>query len=158
MKTKKPDNGAGKPPPDPEIPPHDDEAPHKSAKSTKATVLQRVEEVLKTRLQGAALWEIREYAVEKAWNVSDTQLRRYIQQSDELLQAEAEADRAKLYRRHIAQRRHLLARALETGDLRTALAVVKDEAELEGLYSGEVERRLAALEQVLLGGTQCNPE
>jgi hypothetical protein len=42
--------------------------------------------------------------------------------------------RKKLLRRHLAQRRTLYARAVNNGELRTALAVARDEAELLGLY------------------------
>jgi hypothetical protein len=118
-------------------------------KATNATVIQRVEEVLKIRLLGAEFHDIREYAVEKQWNVSDTQLRRYIEKSDELLLDYIEKRRDRLMARHLAQRRALYARAMETGDLRTALAVVKDEAELQALYDTEADSRLTALEQAM---------
>ena len=44
-------------------------------KADNTTVLLRVEEVLRIRIDGAQFHDIREYAVEKAWGVSDTQLR-----------------------------------------------------------------------------------
>jgi hypothetical protein len=103
-------------------------------KSTKAEVRQRVEEVLRIRLMGAEFWDIRQHASENGWGVSDRQLWRYVAQADEMLKESLERDREKLLNRHHAQRRALLARALEVSDLRTALAVVKDEAELLGLY------------------------
>src|SRR5262249_18034132 len=42
--------------------------------------------------------------------------------------------RKQALRRHLAQRRNLYARALNKGDERTALAVLADLAELQGLY------------------------
>jgi hypothetical protein len=104
------------------------------AKSTKATVLQRVEEVLTIRQAGAGFVEIRRYASEKGWGVSDRQLERYIQESDKLLAASIEKDRPKLLALHLAQRRLLLNRTMETGDYNTALRVLQDQAKLEGLY------------------------
>jgi hypothetical protein len=105
-------------------------------KSTKATVQQRVAEVLVIRLQGAELYDIRRYAAEQTppWNVSDRQLERYAAAADALLAQTLEKDRDKLLNRHHAARRALLARALQLGDVRTALAVLRDEAELLDLY------------------------
>jgi hypothetical protein len=105
-------------------------------KATKAVVAQRIESVLRIRLDGAQLHDIRDYAnaPEQGWNVSDSQLRRYIAASDKLLAERLERDRDKLFARHVAQRQTLFARAVNSADFRTALATAKDEAELEGLY------------------------
>jgi hypothetical protein len=103
-------------------------------KATKAEIQQRVEEILQIRLAGAEFWDIRQYAAEKGWQVSDRQLWRYIRQADQLLARVLEKDRDKLLNRHLAQRRALLAKAMSIADYRTALAVLKDEAELQGLY------------------------
>lgn len=43
-------------------------------------------------------------------------------------------DRKQLLGRHLMQRRALYARCLKQGDHRTALNVLKDEADLQGLY------------------------
>ena len=98
-------------------------------KSTKAEIAQRVEEVLRIRLDGAEFHDIVQYASEKAWKVGERQLRNYMAATDDLLAARLEKDRDKLLARHIAQRRSLYARALNAADYRTALAVAKDEAE-----------------------------
>jgi len=105
-------------------------------KSTKAEVARRVNEVLKLRLGGAEFPDIREYAAapEQAWGVSDTQLWRYIRAADALCKDYFDARADHLLNRHLMQRRTLYAHAMSAGDHRTALAVLKDEAELEGLY------------------------
>jgi hypothetical protein len=116
-------------------------------KATKAQVQMRVEEVLTIRLDGAEFWHVREYAREKekkegsAWHLaegqnplSDGQLWRYIGKADKMIAESCRASRKKLLRRHLAQRRNLYGKAVNQGDLRTALAVVKDEAELLNLY------------------------
>jgi hypothetical protein len=116
-------------------------------KATRAQVQTRVEEVLRIRLDGAEFWDVREYAREKereagsAWELppggkplSDGQLWRYIARADRLLAESCRASRKKLFRRHLAQRRNLYAKATSAGDYRTALAVLRDEAELQGLY------------------------
>lgn len=107
--------------------------------SSEAVKRQRVEEVLTLRLNGAELHDIGDYGVEKQWNVSDRTLRRYIDEADTLLLNVLQRDREKLLGRHIAQRRSLYARAMQDGDYRAALAVLRDEAELEGLYKQRIE-------------------
>jgi hypothetical protein len=104
-------------------------------KSSKAVVLKRVEAVYKLRLGGAEFHDIREYAdaPEQQWNVSDTQLRRYISTADKLMRERFDAKADHLLARHILQRRQLYAHAMTAGDFRTALAVLQDEAKLEGL-------------------------
>jgi hypothetical protein len=105
-------------------------------KSTKAEVRRRVNEVFKLRLGGAEFLDIREYAdaPERRWGVSDTQLRRYIAAADALCRKYFDARADHLLARHLLQRRQLHAHCMGAGDYRTALAVLKDEAELEGLY------------------------
>src|SRR5215468_5548771 len=107
-----------------------------SMKSTKAEVLKRVEEVFKLRLGGAEFADIREYAAapEQAWGVSDTQLWRYVRAADALVKVRFDARAEHLLNRHLLQRRTLYAHAMGAGDFRTALAVLQDEAKLEGLY------------------------
>ena len=118
-----------KPPPAPKKP--------KRAKSDALEVAKRVEEVLRIRLDGAQFHDLREYAVEKEWGVSDTQLRRYQQRADELLIARHEDDRPALIARHAAQRAMLFARSVNAADYRTALSVLADEARLRGLYPAD---------------------
>jgi hypothetical protein len=105
-------------------------------KSTKVEVRKRVEEVFKLRLGGAEFADIREYAAapEQAWGVSDTQLWRYVRAADALVQERFDAKAGHLLARHLLQRHTLYAHALGAGDFRTALAVLQDEAKLEGLY------------------------
>jgi hypothetical protein len=117
------------------------------AKADKALALRRVDDILRIRLDGAQWWDVREFVREKekepgsAWfladgepPLSDGQIRRYQQQADRLAYESHERSRRKLFRRHLAQRRHLYGRAVTTGDIRTALACAQDEARLLGLY------------------------
>jgi hypothetical protein len=105
-------------------------------KSTKVEVRRRVNEVYNLRLGGAEFADIREYAAapERNWGVSDSQLWRYVRAADALCLEYFDARADHLRARHLLQRRQLYAHALGAGDYRTALAVLKDEAELEGLY------------------------
>lgn len=105
-------------------------------KSTGAEVAQRVEEVFKLRLGGAEFADIREYsrAPEQGWNVSDSQLWRYIAAADKLMKERFDAKAEHHINRHLLQRRQLYAHAVGAGDFRTALAILDSEAKLEGLY------------------------
>jgi hypothetical protein len=103
-------------------------------KSTQAVVQQRVEEVLQIRLLGAEFADVRQHAQEKKWKVGDRQLWRYIEESDALLARTLEKDCDKPLARHVAQRRALFARCMAVSDYSNARAVLKDEAELLGLY------------------------
>jgi hypothetical protein len=115
------------------------------AKSSKATVAQRVEEVLRLRMAGAAFVEILQHAAENGWGVRERQLRAYMARSDELLAASLETDRKKLLALHLAQRRLIHNRVMETGDYRTALAVLRDSAQLQDLYPTGKREPLDAL-------------
>jgi hypothetical protein len=129
--------------------------PTPTPKATKATVLRRVEEVLRIRLEGAAFWDVREYAREQeakegsAWHVaeggkplSDGQLWRYIARADRMILESARASGRKALRRHLARREYLYAKANRQGDVKAALAVLRDMAELQDLYPGP-EAKLA---------------
>jgi hypothetical protein len=116
-------------------------------KADKALAARRVDDILRIRLDGAQWWDVREFVREKereqgsAWFVadgdkplSDAMIRKYQEKADRLIELAHEKSRRKLFRRHLAQRRNLYARATTTGDLRTALACLRDEGELLGLY------------------------
>jgi hypothetical protein len=132
-------------------------------KATRAQVQARVEEVLAIRLDGAQFWHVREYAREKEreeespWHLkdgqkplSDGQLWRYIRRADQMLADSCRASRKKLLRRHLAQRRHLYAKAVSQGDTRAALAALDSEAKLIGLFPAERAK-------VELGGKDGGP-
>src|SRR5262245_61751698 len=110
-----------------------------SMRSSKDEVRRRVNAVLKLRLGGAEFPDLREYAdaPEQSWGVSDTQLRRYMTAADALCQQYFDAKAGHLLARHLLQRRQLYAYCMSAGDFRTALAVLKDEAQLEGLYPAD---------------------
>jgi len=117
------------------------------SKAEALRVARRVEEVLRIRLDGAQFWDVCEYVREKeresgsAWELadgaeplSDSQVRRYIQRADRLILASVKEKRGKVLRRHLARRERMYGAAMNAGDVRTALAVLQDEARLRGLY------------------------
>jgi hypothetical protein len=104
------------------------------AKSNKNTVTSRVNDVLRLLLAGAEFADIRQYAADHGWNVSERQVRRYMEVAHRYFAEATERDREQLLGRHLMQRRALYARALKENDLRTALQVLRDEAALQNLY------------------------
>jgi hypothetical protein len=108
---------------------------------------QRLDDVLRIRLDGAEFWDLCEFVREKeteegsAWHLadgeaplSDRQLYRYLARADKAIGESVEHHRERSVKRHLAQRRALYGKAVLSGDLRTALAVLRDEAQLRGLY------------------------
>lgn len=73
-------------------------------------------------------------APEQDWGVAERQVREYVARADRLCRERFDARAEHLLARHLLQRRQLYAHALEAGDFRTALAVLQDEAKMEGLY------------------------
>lgn len=106
-------------------------------KANNAVLARRIEEVIRIRLDGAQLHDLREYAAEQKWPTSNRQLEEYIARADALLLSRQEKDTAKIMARHLAQRAMLFARSVNGADYRTALAVLQDEARLRGLYPAE---------------------
>src|SRR5215471_21821008 len=117
------------------------------ARPTKAQVEARVDEILRIRLDGAEIWDIREYVREKEqedgspWQLvegqkplSDSQLWRYMARADEEIARSCRASRKKLVRRHLAQRRNIFGKAMSAGDYRAALAALESEAKLQALF------------------------
>jgi hypothetical protein len=104
-------------------------------KSTKAETQKRVEQVFQLRLHGAELPDILPYAAEKGWNVKERQLRTYIARADRLMAEILNRNREQLFGRHVLQRRAIYARCLKIQDYKTALQVLRDEAQLEGMYA-----------------------
>ena len=103
-------------------------------KSTKATLLSRVDNVLQLMLMGAQFPQIRQYALGKGWNVSDRQLRRYKKFAYQRMARSTKRKTEELRGRHLMQRQFLYARAIKDNDNRTALQALGDEAALLGLY------------------------
>lgn len=103
-------------------------------RSTEAEVSQRVEAILRLRIDGAAFADLREFAGEQGWGVSDSMLRKYIEKANKLLKERTERSRSHTLRLHRARREALYARALQAADFRTALAVLDSDAKLIGLF------------------------
>lgn len=118
-----------------------------NVRPTKIQVQQRVEDILRIRLDGAEFHDVREFAIEQGakrggpWErpaghkpLSDPTLWRYIAAADEAIRAGLLSSRKKRLRMHLARRRNLYAKAVLAGDLRAALSVLDSLAKLEGLY------------------------
>ncbi|MGH9929005.1 MAG: hypothetical protein ACREA9_07225, partial [Pyrinomonadaceae bacterium] len=103
-------------------------------KATKDHAEPRLQEIIKIRLAGATFSDIRPYAAENGWNLADRTLWHYVKKSNEALAQHAEKTRDELINRHLGQRRKIYAKCVAGGDYTVALAALKDEANLLGLY------------------------
>jgi hypothetical protein len=126
--------------------------PKRDGKASRPELADRVAEVLRIRLDGAAFHDLIDYAHEKGWNVSERQLWRYVHKADELFAERRERSRRRLVALHQARREALYARAVNAADYRTALAILADLARLQKLYFDpadlrEVERRVREIEK-----------
>jgi hypothetical protein len=73
-------------------------------KAAKAEIMKRVEAILEIRLAGAEFADIRKYAQENGWQVSDGQLWRYIRKTDDLLAQSRREVRSRLAKLRWARR------------------------------------------------------
>lgn len=118
-----------------------------SPKASDAAIELRVQAVLQLILDGAQYWNIQQYAAEKQaageapWNrgpnqklLSERQLREYMARAGERIIAAAKETGANALETHISMRHSLYARALEAGELHTALMILSDLAKLTDLY------------------------
>jgi hypothetical protein len=108
-------------------------------------VADRIAEILRIRLDGAAFHDCVEFAKEKGWDVSERQVGRYIREADDLLVERQDTSRKRVIARHLAQREALVARCINAADYRTALAVLADLAKLRGLYPEKDAKELIRL-------------
>ena len=121
--------------------------PNKKPRATNVIRDLRIQVVLLLRLEGAEGWDIASYVSEleakgaHPWKLdkgdkplSDRQIRRYVVQADQRIAESCRTLNPNALPLHLAQRQRLYAKAVNTGDLRSALIVLKDLANLQGLY------------------------
>jgi hypothetical protein len=94
----------------------------------------RVDAVLRIKLDGAGPHDIADFAREQGWDVSTRQLQRYVAAAAARIRKWADENRDELLAEHVAKRRSLYARAVNCGDLSTALRILDSEAALLNLF------------------------
>lgn len=94
---------------------------------------QRIGKVAVWLAQGFSRSEIVRKCSE-IWNVSDRQASAYLQRAQNQVEAATRETREGEMRRHLVLRRLLSSEAWDAGDLKTALAALRDHADLLGLY------------------------
>jgi len=109
------------------------------AKSNQITLQQRVSKVAELLLNGVSRVDIVQYASKK-WKVTDRQADTYIAKAKD--EIESSISRKVEFNYAKAERRFedILRKALERGDLRTALTTTKEIATLQGLYKTQMEQ------------------
>lgn len=102
-------------------------------KTDKITFQTRVEVVRQMLVRGAASSRLA-VDIAKQFSVGERQAWNYIAAARDIISADNEKNREYLHAEHIAVRRHIRTKALDAGELRTALEAAKDEARLYDLY------------------------
>jgi hypothetical protein len=109
---------------------------------------ERVEEIAAIRMDGAETWDVRRFVEEKVaageplWKSeteddapSEKDIARYIAAADKLSSGVVARKTPDALRKiHVGKVRNLYAKAVSQGDIRAALACLKAEGELEGVY------------------------
>ena len=116
---------------------------HPRTRATKAEIVRRIDEVYKRILLGAEVPDLCEFATQQGWGLSRAQIRRYYQHALKKYTRQVNKNQHQHFARHLLQRRAIYARAMESGDWRTAFAIVKDEGELLGVYPAAKPQRLS---------------
>jgi hypothetical protein len=119
-------------------------------KASKATMLLRLTEIWRIRLDGAAYLDIAEYIAEESkkdgspWKLAEGEkplsrrsIENYIQRVDAMIAASTKESRKRALRRHLARREALYAKAVGAGDVRAALAVLDSDAKLRNLFPAD---------------------
>ena len=102
-------------------------------KSTAAMVELRTAKVAELLIDGWSRARICEYARNQQWNVSEGQIDRYIASARERIKANCSKDTEEKCALAEARLEALYGKAVEAGDLRLALNVVKEQRALQGL-------------------------
>lgn len=105
-----------------------------TTKADRATIRRRVDEVLRLLLDGKTVPEICQDASVIGWGVGERTVRRYAARAFESLADITEKKRRQLFGQHRIRREVLYQQARASGELGVALAILKDDAELLGLY------------------------
>jgi hypothetical protein len=83
-----------------------------------------------------------------------------VSKADRQIAEAIEHDRPRLIGRHLALRRAIFSRAMKNGELRVALAALKDEAKMLGLYEQDGQREkltLNVLERLVVSTVPNRP-
>lgn len=102
-------------------------------KSTTATVELRTAKVAELLISGWSRARICEYALKMRWGVSDGQVDRYIASARDRIKAGCSKDTEAKCALAEARHEQLYGKAVESGDLRLALNVIKEQRALQGL-------------------------
>lgn len=116
-------------------------------KATKEECAKRVDELHAILLDGAKFIDVCGYIAEKVannefpWQVppeckplSESSIRRLMSRAWDAVRADVRESRKKRMARHLGMRANLYARAVNAGDMRTALSILDSEAKLLDLF------------------------
>lgn len=109
------------------------EKPPKRHKSTEGEVEERVSKILGMILDGIAYAEIVRYGA-KEWQIKSRMIDKYIKKANDEIRRRAAIDREREIDFHVEARKRNLTRAVTSKDFRLVKDVLRDLAEMQGLY------------------------
>lgn len=104
-------------------------------KSTNAEIEKRIHEVFILRLDGAGINEIREHSREQGWNLEDAQLYKYMAEVNPMIKEELAKRNYQAFDMHLLRRERMYYKAMQRGDIKTAITVADSQAKIYGLFS-----------------------
>lgn len=128
------------------------------AATSEAETLRRVETILRLRLDGGQLHDLRVYANDPSaeavearggppWDVADDELAKLITRADDLLIARTKHENRGAVALQWARRDALYLRAINAGDYAVALSILRDQAAILGMYPNVAELKKLVKEQ-----------
>lgn len=106
----------------------------KIKQSNKEQIMERMFHIRKMILEHYPTYEIWRKASKK-WGVSSRQTDRYISHINKKIEREYAKKENNLVSKHIERRSNMAHEAIKDRDIRTALLIEKDIAEIEGIYA-----------------------
>lgn len=119
-------------------------------KATQAQVQERITTIYRLLLQQQPYRVIVQYAA-KTWGLKPRQTATYVARAKELIAVECATARTENMNEQLAIRRHLYSQAYHDRNWRLCLDILKDEAQMLGLYPTKVNE-LEAIRQLTEAG------
>lgn len=112
----------------------------------------RIEELKIRLLEGISVHFLHQYA-QSEWGICLAKAKRYVRNAKKLILHDSKPYVKDIFLEHLAIRRQMRSRANRAGDLKLVLEIVKDEAQLLGLYEVKKPAANKTAEQSTLGIT-----
>lgn len=111
----------------------------KENKSTREEINKRIDVVSEMFLQGYSIKEIFVYSTKEKWDITERQVYNYVSKCFKKWEKFSFKNAEQNYLKHIKIRERLYNKSYKLNDFKTCLAIMKDIAELQKLYTLSIE-------------------